>query len=314
VFDKTGTITEGKPTVTSVTEMPNSKNGTEQMLQVLASLEQHSEHPIGRAIVAKAKKDNVLIIPVEQFKAFPGKGIEGSIKGILYIVGNKRFMEERGVQIHTANNKYPIYTNGETTIFLAEKTRLLGFVTLSDTSKKEAQHAIQSLTSMGIQSIMLSGDDQKTAEHIAQEVGITTVIADVLPEHKLEKINYLKEHSKVAMVGDGVNDAPALAAADVGIAMATGTDAAMATAGITILHGDIEKVVQSIVIAKKTMQIVRQNLFWAFFYNVIGIPFAAGAFYPAFGIQLSPVFAGAAMALSSVSVVTNSLRLKTIKL
>jgi Cu2+-exporting ATPase/Cu+-exporting ATPase len=317
-FDKTGTITEGKPAIKDIKTLRPAfakasagkpEDSRKSTLQLLASLEDHSEHPIGKAIVAKAKEESVSLLPVTRFKSYPGRGIEGSIQGLFYSVGNARFMEERGVKMNSTKN-----TNGQTMVYVAKKTELIGVATLSDTPKNEARSAIQKLSAMGIQTIMLSGDDRETALAIARQVGMTDVIADVLPEDKLKKINELKARSQVAMVGDGVNDAPALASAHVGIAMATGTDAAMATAGITILHGDIEKVVSSIILARKTMQIIRQNLFWAFFYNVIGIPFAAGVFYPLFGIQLSPVFAGAAMALSSVTVVSNSLRLKTVKI
>lgn len=308
VLDKTGTLTQGKPTVGDIMTI---KRGSDAkfMVQILASLEQQSEHPVGTAIVAYAKEKLIPQLPVLDFKAFPGMGIEGTIEKTHYYAGNMLYMKKMGIPAAATLSEM----NG-TAVYVASEKNILGSVVLTDSPKKEARSAVTGLTALGITPVMLSGDDKKTAQAIADEVGITEVIAPVLPEQKLVEIERLKKSGRVAMVGDGVNDAPALAMADVGIAMATGTDVAIATSGITILHGDLQKLVQSIVLARHTMKIIKQNLFWAFFYNIIGIPLAAGFLYPFFHIQLSPVFAGAAMALSSVTVVGNSLRLKTIKI
>jgi P-type Cu+ transporter len=312
VMDKTGTLTRGKPEVTDVI-LSNAAN-EKDLLRILATLEQHSEHPIAQAIVEKAKQEKIILDKISDFKIFGGKGIEGKIGNEFYRAGNISFLKDYGVEVNP-NITQEFTSIGKTPVFLSDAKQILGIVYVADKLKESAKVTINKLQKIGIKVIMLSGDEQKTAEHIGHQAGIETVIAGVRPHEKGKYIEKLKDDGEtLAMVGDGVNDAPALAIADVGIAMSTGTDIAMTTANITLLHGDIAKVYEAILLSKKTMQIVRQNLFWAFFYNVVGIPIAAGILYPITHALLSPVFAGAAMALSSVSVVTNSLRLKRVRI
>jgi len=312
VMDKTGTITKGKAEVTDVINY--SRQEDKKVLSLLASLEQKSEHPIASAIVAYAKNQSLNFQPVKDFQAIKGKGVQGTIRTTEYFAGNIKFIEGLGLAV----NKQDIQRQtqeGKTPVILAIKQEVLAVVMVADAIKQEAIEAVKNIHMLGIKTVMLTGDDKNTAQAIAQKVGIDEVLAEVLPEDKLNKIKELQKEKKiVAMVGDGVNDAPALAQADVGIAMATGTDVAIETAGITLLNGDISKLVKALRLSKMTMRGVKQNLFWAFIYNIIGIPLAAGLFYPIFGLLLNPVFAGLAMAFSSVSVVSNSLRIKAKKL
>jgi P-type Cu+ transporter len=251
---------------------------------------------------------------VSHFESIQGKGLRGEIKRIEYFVGNLKLVSDLGISFDAS--KIEQFTEqGKTPVILATKEKVLGFVMVADDIKTESKQAIADLHKLGIKIVMLTGDDEKAANYIASLVGIDTVVAHVLPQDKLAKIKELQSQGHiVAMAGDGVNDAPALAQADVGIAMGTGTDVAIESAGITLLGGDISKLVKAIKLSKITMRGIKQNLFWAFIYNIIGIPLAAGVFYPIFGWLLNPVFAGFAMALSSVSVVTNSLRIKAMKL
>lgn len=312
IVDKTGTITIGKPTLVDIQNLSNSKD--EDLISILASLEKKSEHPIAHAIVNYAKEKNIAIEDVTNFEGIQGKGLKGSIKGTEYYVGNTKLVKDLGVAFDTS--KIEEFTaQGKTPVILTTKDRVLGFVMVSDEIKAESKQAVSDLHKLGIKVVMLTGDDEKAAKYIASLVGIDEVIAHVLPQDKLEKIKTLQSQGRiVAMAGDGVNDAPALAQADVGIAMGTGTDVAIESAGITLLGGDISKLVKAIKLSKITMRGIKQNLFWAFIYNIVGIPLAAGLFYPIFGWLLNPVFAGLAMALSSVSVVSNSLRIKAQKL
>ncbi|MEI7765310.1 MAG: copper-translocating P-type ATPase [bacterium] len=312
IVDKTGTITKGRPTLVDI---KNSSNFTEnEFISIIASLEKKSEHPIAHAISSYAKENNLVFQEVSDFKNIEGKGLTGLIDGVDYFVGNTKLIKDLGISFDI--NLFEEYTiQGKTPVILLTKKEVLGFVMAADEVKIESKKAIADLHKLGIKVIMVTGDEKKTAKYIANLVGIDEVVAHVLPEQKLEKIKELQNSGHiVAMAGDGVNDAPALAQADVGIAMGTGTDVAIESAGITLLHGDISKLVKAINLSKITMRGIKQNLFWAFFYNVIGIPLAAGLFYPIFGWLLNPVFAGLAMALSSVSVVSNSLRIKAIKL
>ena len=306
VVDKTGTITRGKPEVVSVSD--------DKYFAVLASLESKSEHPIARAILEYAKTKNISWLAVEKFESIKGKGLKGFIDGKEYYVGNTKLITDLGVTFNPKQIEVQTM-QGKTPVILATKSEVLSVVMVADAVKPEAKEALKSLHKLGIKTVMLTGDDKNTAEAIAREVGIDDVLAEVLPDDKLAKIKELQSAGYVVgMAGDGVNDAPALAQADVGIAMGTGTDVAIETAGITLLHGDISKLVKAVRLSKLTMRGIKQNLFWAFIYNVVGIPIAAGALFPFFGWLLSPVFAGLAMALSSVSVVGNSLRLKNVKL
>ncbi len=312
LVDKTGTITRGKPELVSIVN--HSSRSEEEAMIILTTLERKSEHPIAHAIVAYSKLQKYEEKTVQDFEIIKGKGLKGTIEGTEYFAGNPRLIAElnhaldlKALETETSQGKTPV--------ILATKNAVLAIVYVADAVKPEALQAIKDLQKLGIRVIMLSGDNKQTAEAIAKEVGIDEVIAEVLPEEKLTHVERLqKEGCVVAMAGDGVNDAPALAKADVGIAMGTGTDVAIETAGITLLHGDISKLVKAVHLSKMTMRGIKQNLFWAFVYNIIGIPLAAGVFFPFFGWLLSPVFAGFAMAFSSVSVVMNSLRLKAKKL
>ncbi len=312
VVDKTGTLTRGKPELVSIKNF--SRKSDDKLITILASLEKNSEHPIAHAVVSYVAEKQFSLEVVTGFEAIKGKGLKGSVDGTEYYVGNTKLAGD----LHLPFDAHSIEQEtmeGKTPILLMTKEKILAVVMVADAVKPEAVEAVSRLHALGIKVVMLTGDNKNTAQFIARQVGIDEVFAEVSPEEKLMKIKELQSQGNVvAMAGDGVNDAPALAAADIGIAMATGTDVAIETAGITLLHGDISKLVKAVNLSKMTMRGIRQNLFWAFFYNVIGIPLAGGAFYPLFGWLLSPAFAGFAMAFSSVSVVGNSLRLKTKKI
>jgi len=316
VVDKTGTLTRGKPTLVDIQNLSNLKD--EEFVSILASLEKKSEHPIAHAIVGYAQENNLTISATSNFEGIQGKGIRGMVNGTEYFVGNAKLVSDLKISFDTAMlNEFT--SQGKTPVILATKEKVLGFVTVADQIKAESIEAIKNLHKLGIKVVMLTGDDEKAAKYIGSLVGISAplddVVSHVLPQDKLEKIKGLQSQGRVvAMAGDGVNDAPALAQADVGIAMGTGTDVAIESAGITLLGGDISKLVKAIKLSKITMRGIKQNLFWAFIYNIVGIPLAAGVLYPVFGWLLNPVFAGFAMAMSSVSVVSNSLRIKAKKL
>lgn len=312
IVDKTGTITKGFPTLVNIQNLSDLEDN--EIVSILASLEKKSEHPIAHAIINYAKEKNINVSGVSNFESIKGKGLKGSINNLEYFAGNTKIIQDLGIFFDTS--KIEEFTaQGKTPVILATKEKVLGFVMVADEIKNESKQAVVDLHKLGIKVIMLTGDDEKAAKHIASLVGIDDVVAHVLPHDKLEKIKELQSQGRVvAMAGDGVNDAPALAQADVGIAMGTGTDVAIESAGITLLGGDISKLVKAIKLSKMTMRGIKQNLFWAFFYNIVGIPLASGIFYPIFGWLLSPVFAGFAMAMSSVSVVSNSLRIKAKKL
>ena len=312
IVDKTGTITIGKPTLVDIQNFSNLKDN--ELISILASLEKKSEHPIAHAIVNYAEGKSIKIENVSEFEGIQGKGLKGIINNIEYFVGNTKPIKDLGVSFDAA--KIEEFTSqGKTPVIIATKEKVFGFVMVADEIKAESKKAVDDLHKLGIKVIMLTGDDERAAKYMASLVGIDEVVAHVLPQDKLEKVKEFQSQGRiVAMAGDGVNDAPALAQADVGIAMSTGTDVAIESAGITLLGGDISKLVKAIKLSKITMRGIKQNLFWAFIYNIVGIPLAAGVFYPIFGWLLSPVFAGFAMAMSSVSVVGNSLRIKSKKL
>lgn len=305
IVDKTGTITIGKPTLVDIENFTDLEKN--DFIKIIASLESKSEHPIAHAIINYSKEKNISLDNVDDFEIIPGQGLKGSLKGVGYFIGNFKLIQSLGLDFNIS--KIEQYTSqGKTPIILADKDKVLGFVMVADEIKKESNQAIKDLHNIGIKVIMLTGDDEKAANYIASLVNIDEVMANVLPQDKLAKIKSLQKEGRiVAMAGDGVNDAPALAQANVGIAMGTGTDVAIESAGITLLHGDMSKLVKVINLSKMTMRGIKQNLFWAFFYNVIGIPLAA------LGL-LNPIFAGFAMAISSFSVVSNSLRIKTKKI
>jgi len=307
-FDKTGTITKGKPEVVSFNNVSKLKDS--ELTNIIYSLENLSEHPLAEALVQFTKGKKAKELKVIGFTTIEGKGLKGFIDGKSYYIGNLALMKDLKIDIEKAVMT-TITNQGGTPVFVSDGKSLISYFSISDTLKENSAKTIKSLHKLGIKVILLTGDQLETANFIAKKVNIDQVYAQVLPKDKADVIKQLqKDGHIVAMVGDGVNDAPALAQADVGIAMSTGTDVAIESAGITLLKGDLSKVLKAINLSKNTITTIKQNLFWAFIYNAVGIPLAAGAFYPFFGISLNPVFAGMAMALSSVSVVSNSLRLK----
>lgn len=312
VLDKTGTVTNGKPEVTDIRVLGGMDE--RKLLTILGSLEKQSEHPLASAIVARMERERLKPLTVLKFKAIEGKGVTGKIGTVTYHAGNLKLAGDLGLRLDPA--VITDFTSvGKTPVFVAAGKEVIGYVGIADTMKDDAAASISELHRLGIRVAMLTGDHTATAKYIADQVGIDRVIAEVLPGEKAEEIRKLqREGFTVAMVGDGINDAPALAVSDVGVAMGTGTDVAIEAAGITLLGGRIGQLPKAVRLARSTMRVIKQNLFWAFFYNVVGIPVAAGVLYPILGIMLNPAIAGAAMAFSSVSVVTNSLRLKALKI
>jgi Cu2+-exporting ATPase/Cu+-exporting ATPase len=312
VVDKTGTLTKGKPELVSIKNLSDKSDN--ELISILASLEKRSEHPIALAAVFFADEKGIPLHSVDKFDAIKGKGVKGVVSGTEYFAGNTKLIEDLNLPFNRESLGKET-KEGRTPVVVATQEKVLGVIMIADSIKPETNEAVTYLHKLGIKIVMLTGDDRNTAEFVAQQIGIDEVVAEVMPEDKLNKIKELQSQGKiVAMAGDGVNDAPALAQADVGVAMATGTDVAIESAGVTLLHGDIGKLVKAVNLSKITMRGIKQNLFWAFFYNIVGIPLAGGLFYPIFGWLLSPVFAGFAMAMSSVSVVSNSLRIKVKKI
>jgi Cu+-exporting ATPase len=310
VLDKTGTITSGEPRVTDI--VPTSELTEQQLLEAVASAEQRSEHPLAEAIVERARGTNLQLSDPESFDSLPGNGVRAEVGGKAWLIGTKKLLAEQGVDV-TAGGETPnrLAEEGKTVVFAAVDGKLAGLIALADTPKPSAAKAIQQLKTMGLEVAMITGDNQQTAQAVAAEVGIDRVLAEVLPDRKAEEVRRLQSEGRtVAMVGDGVNDAPALAQADLGIAIGAGTDVAMETADMILVRNDLADVAGAIELSRRTLKTIRQNLFWAFAYNIVGIPIAAGVFYPWTGWLLSPIVASAAMAFSSVSVVTNSLRLR----
>jgi len=311
ILDKTGTLTEGRPELTDVV----AAAGTDriEMLRLVASAERSSEHPLGDAIVRGAQAYALPLVEAQSFNSITGRGFEAQVGGQNLLVGNRRLMQEREVSIAAlADDLDRLAQEGKTPMLVAVNGKFAGLIAVADRVKPNAASAVAALKRLGLSVVMMTGDNRRTAEAVGRQVGIERVMAEVLPEHKAEQVRKLQgEGHVVAMVGDGINDAPALAQADVGIAIGTGTDVAMEASDITLIRGDLMGVVSAIQLSKATMRTVKQNLFFAFVYNVLGIPVAAGLLYPLFGITLSPILASAAMALSSVSVVTNSLRLRS---
>jgi Cu+-exporting ATPase len=314
VFDKTGTLTRGEPEVTDVLAVPPSTEA--DVLAAAGGAEKSSEHPLGEAIVRKAREKGIRLEDAGAFQAIEGLGISALVGGKNVLVGSAAMMAGRGVDAgELAMAADDLSARGRTPVFVALDGRMFGLIAVADTLKESAVPAVRQIRKMGLEVILLTGDGRKTAEAAAREAGIDVVIAGVLPGDKAREIRNLQSQGKiVAMVGDGLNDAPALAQADIGIAVGTGTDVAMEASDITLITGDLRGVASAIELSRRTMRTIRQNLFWAFIYNVVGIPVAAGILYPFFGILLSPIIASAAMATSSVSVVANSLRLRRVKL
>jgi Cu+-exporting ATPase len=316
VVDKTGTLTEGKPKVVSI--VPLSGTSESELLRAAASLERGSEHPLAAAIVKAAEVRGVAFDQVAEFESLTGRGVKGLVSGKSVALGNRRLMEEVGVDAATLSNRadeLELRANGETVVFVAVDGKAAGFLGIADPVKPTTPEAVRLLREQGVRLVMLTGDSRATAEVVARRLGIDEVQAEVLPEQKQEVVQRLREHGRtVAMAGDGVNDAPALAAAHVGIAMGTGTDVAIESAGVTLVKGDLRGIVKARHLSRSVMRNIRQNLFFAFIYNVLGVPIAAGVLYPVFGLLLNPMIAAAAMSFSSVSVIANALRLRRAEL
>jgi Cu+-exporting ATPase len=312
VVDKTGTLTEGKPKVVAV--IPVSEIGEAEVLRIAASLENASEHPLARAIVAAAAERKLVLAPVTGFDSPTGKGVIGQVEGRQVVLGNSAFLSELGIATKAIDDHAEkLRQDGATAIYIAIGGQVSGVIAIADPVKESAAPALKALKAEGIRVVMLTGDNRTTALAVARRLGIENVEAEVLPDRKSAVIEKLRGEGRVvAMAGDGVNDAPALAAADVGIAMGTGTDIAIESASVTLLKGDLGGIVRALHLSKATMNNIRQNLFFAFAYNAAGVPIAAGLLYPVFGLFLSPIFAAAAMALSSVSVIGNALRLRLV--
>ncbi len=313
VVDKTGTLTLGSPRLVALVVEGIAES---EALALIASLERASEHPLAQAIVKGAEERGLRLSPVEKFESVTGQGVRGEIGGRKVAVGSRRFMESQGaVPASLADKADALRTQGKTALYAAVDGRTFAVVAVADPIKETTPEAIKTLQSEGVRVVMLSGDSRKTAEAVGRQLGIDEVIAEVLPEQKVNVIKSLQAQRRaVAMAGDGINDAPALAQANVGIAMGTGTDVAIESGSVTLVKGDLRGIVKAIRLSRATMRNVKQNLFFAFVYNAIGVPIAAGVLYPFYGLLLSPIFAGAAMAMSSVSVVTNALRLRRAKL
>jgi Cu+-exporting ATPase len=313
VVDKTGTLTQGRPDVVHIEAAPGFQ--PDEVLRKLASVERASEHPLAMAVVAAAQERGLSLAEVTDFDSPVGKGVVGTLQGERLVSGSGRFLAEEGIDVaplHAAAERQR--ARGATVIFVAMQGRLAGFVAIADPIKETTPAALKALRAAGVRIVMLTGDGQTTADAVGRELGIDEVFADVFPQDKAAIVQRLRGEGRiVAMAGDGVNDAPALAAADVGIAMGTGTDVAMESSGVTLLHGDLMGIVRARKLSHRTMRNIRQNLFLSFVYNVAGIPLAAGVLYPFLGVLLSPVVAAAAMALSSVSVIANALRLRAAK-
>jgi Cu+-exporting ATPase len=315
VVDKTGTLTEGKPRLTQV--IPANGVSADDLLLTAASVEQNSEHPLAAAMVRGAKDRNVKLHPVTDFNSITGGGVVGKLGGREIAVGKLKFLQDRHVtDLEGIEPKATVLqAEGQTAMFVAINGKAVGIITVSDPIKTSTPEAIAQLHKLGLKIIMLTGDNERTATAVAKTLGLDEVVAGVEPKDKHERILQLRQRGQiVAMAGDGINDAPALAAANVGIAMGTGTDVAMESAGITLVKGDLLGIAKAITLSRSMMRNIRQNLFFAFAYNVLGIPLAAGLLYPFFGWLLSPIIAGAAMSLSSVSVIANALRLRNAKL
>jgi P-type Cu+ transporter len=314
VVDKTGTLTEGKPRVVSIVPVPG-QDGSE-LLRLAASVEAASEHPLAAAIAGAAREKGLDLVRAESFRSRTGLGVEGKVDGRTVVIGNPKFLNELGIAMGAFGERADeLRHDGQTVVFILLDGRPAGLLGIADPIKDSAAGAISDLRNEGLRVIMLTGDDRATAEVVARRLGLDEVRAEVLPAQKAEEIKRLQaEGRKVAMAGDGINDAPALSQAQVGIAMGTGTDVAMESAGVTLVKGDLRGIVRGRRLSRATMANIRQNLAFAFLYNVLGVPIAAGALYPAFGILLSPMIASLAMTLSSVSVIANALRLRELKL
>ncbi|MDP3733922.1 MAG: heavy metal translocating P-type ATPase, partial [Nanoarchaeota archaeon] len=315
IFDKTGTITKGKP---AVTDLISVKGVTEkELLMIAGSLEKSSEHPLAEAIVQKAEEDKIIFKKITGFQALVGKGVKGKIGSAEYYLGNKKLIDEKKITLSSFSSKInSLEEEGKTVMIVAAGKKVLGIIAVADEIREDSPEAIAVLKKMGIMTYMITGDNKQTAQAIAKKAGIQNFFAEVLPEEKVNYVKGLQRKGKVGMVGDGINDAPALAQADIGIAMGSGTDVAMETGNIVLMKNNLLDVPRAIMLSRMTMSKIKQNMFWALIYNILGIPIAAGVLYPFTGWLLNPIIAGGAMAMSSVSVVTNALllRRKSLKL
>ena len=313
IFDKTGTITEGKPTVTDI--ITTGTVDSDSLLQITASAEKGSEHPLGDAIVKSAEDKGLELYPIEHFESITGQGINATIQGKQLLIGNIRLMQEMDIAVEAVlKDADTLAAQGKTPMYIALDSKLAGIIAVADVVKPGSAKAVKKLMEMGIEVAMITGDNRRTAEAIAKQVGITRVLSEVLPQDKSGEVKKLQQEGRrVAMVGDGINDAPALVQSDIGIAIGSGTDVAMESADIVLMHSDLMDVVTAIQLSKSTIRNIKQNLFWAFAYNVAGIPLAAGVLHIFGGPLLNPIFAAAAMSLSSVSVLSNALRLRRFK-
>ena len=310
VLDKTGTLTEGKPVVTDL--LPLGDTGAEELLCIAASLEQPSEHPLSSAIVTAAQERNIPLAPVEHFTALHGKGVKGAIQGGQFLAGNAALLREEGIGLSAAQARAEqLAAQGKTPLYFAEDGKLLGLIAVADQPKPTSAAAVAAFRALGIRVVMLTGDNARTAQAVGSALGVDEIVSEVLPQDKERQVAALQAQGrKVAMVGDGINDAPALARADVGLAIGAGTDVAIESADIVLMKSDLMDAVKAVQLSKAVIRNIKENLFWAFFYNVIGIPLAAGVWYPLLHVMLNPMFAAAAMSMSSVCVVTNALRLR----
>ena len=315
IVDKTGTITEGKPSVEKV--IATASTDETALVQYITSLNQYSEHPLAEAIVNYGKSKNVSISKVDDFEAIAGKGVVGTVESIRIALGNAKLLEQLSISISEdlMSKVVSEQERGKTVSYITVDGKAAGYVTIFDAIKKTSQNAIHVLQNNGVEVIMLTGDNKNTAKAVAEQLNLKHYKAECLPEDKLKEIKLLQEQGKVvAMAGDGINDAPALAQSDVGIAMGTGTDVAIESAAITLVKGDLQGIVKAKKLSHGVVKNIRQNLFFAFVYNILGVPVAAGVLYPVFGLLLSPMIAALAMSFSSVSVITNALRLKNINI
>ncbi|HTO02612.1 MAG TPA: heavy metal translocating P-type ATPase, partial [Opitutus sp.] len=315
VVDKTGTLTEGRPQLIDVIPLGGGSNA--ELVQLAASLERSSEHPLAAAVVRGAAAQNLSLLEITDFRSVTGGGVAGNVDGRKVLVGKAGFLEAEHVAVSPATHERAakLQADGKTVLHVAVDGAIAGLLAVADPIKSTTKEAVRDLHQLGIKLVVATGDNRRTAEAVAKQLGLDRVEAEVEPADKIRLVESLqKNNARVAMAGDGINDAPALAAADVGIAMGTGTDVAMESAGVTLVKGDLRGIAKAIHLSRATMRNIRQNLFFAFIYNLLGIPIAAGILYPYFGILLSPMIAGAAMAFSSVSVIANALRLRRVKL
>jgi Cu+-exporting ATPase len=314
VVDKTGTLTEGKPKLISVVSTGDVDEA--ELLRLAASLERASEHPLAAAIMRGAEDRGIAPTTVDSFESVTGKGVRGMIDGRSIAIGNRALMDELKIETGSLHEEAErLRADGQTVMFVIINGGASGLITVADPIKASTPEAIQALHAEGLSIVMVTGDNRRTAEAVAEKLNVDRVIADVLPEEKVEVVKRLQaEGHTIAMAGDGINDAPSLAQADVGIAMGTGTDVAMESADVTLVKGDLRGILRARRLSHVTMRNIKQNLFWAFIYNVLGVPIAAGVLYPVFGILLSPMIAAAAMSFSSVSVIANALRLRRVQL